>query len=241
MNGGIFIQVLCFGQDPRFNVIINELRKKYSVDVSCNLKIDVKKYDMIILPMKGVNEEFVELLKGSKKSCVIYTGLIGGLKSLDREVISFLDDEYIREENDNITVDGIMDYIKDINYHNVCLLGYGHIGKKLYKKLDNVMVGVIEVCDKLELGENSFYTNDKDKMKDVLKNSDLVINTVPKNIIDYDMVKDLKCMILDIASKPYGLNQDIVKNSNLNYFLYSGIPSKYDPERAGKILLKKFM
>lgn len=240
MNGGIFIQVLILGSDPRFKVLVNELSKKYSVDVS-DFIVDIKKYDMIILPMKGVNREVLELLKNSKETCIIYTGLIGDLKYLNRKVISFLDDEDIKEENDNITVDGIMDYIKDINYHNVCILGYGHIGRKLYKRLVNAMVGVIDEIDKSELGDKGFLTTDKDKMKEVFNSSDLIINTVPKNIIGYDMVKNLKGMILDIASKPYGINQDIVKNSNLNYYLYSGIPSRYDPERAGKILLKKFM
>lgn len=44
--------------------------------------------------------------------------------------------------------------------------------------------------------------------------------------------------ILDIASSPYGINQELVKKYNLNYNLYLGIPSKYAPKEASDILLK---
>ena len=45
--------------------------------------------------------------------------------------------------------------------------------------------------------------------------------------------------ILDIASYPYGINEEIIKKykENIKYNLYLGIPSKYAPKEASEILL----
>lgn len=243
MNGGIFIHILILGQDPRFSILYEELRKKYEVDISNNINIDILKYDIIILPMKGITDDnVIELLKGSKEDVVIYTGLKNNLENLNRKVISFFDDNKIKEENDNLTVAGIIDYIKDIKHDKICLLGYGHIGKKLFQLLKEKIwsIGIIEKRDKQELGSIAFYTTDKKIMEEKLSESDLIINTVPNNIITEEVCNNLTTPILDIASKPYGISREIVDKYHLNYYLYSGIPGKYDPIHAGKILLKKF-
>lgn len=243
MNGGIFIHILILGQDPRFSILYEELRKKYEVDISNNINIDILKYNIIILPMKGITDDnVIELLKGSKEDVVIYTGLKNNLENLNRKVISFFDDNKIKEENDDITVAGIIDYIKDIKHDKICLLGYGHIGKKLYQLLiDKVCsIGIIDESDKEKLGKISFYTNDTEIMKEKLLNSDIIINTVPDNIITEEVCNNLTTPILDIASKPFGVSREVVDKYHLNYYLYSGIPGKYDPIHAGKILLKKF-
>ena len=237
MNGGIFIRILIWGQDPRYDYLEQQLKNKYLVD-RFNNNTDISIYDVIVLPMKGIDEKYLDLLKNTKLNCIIYTG-INNLKGINRNIISFLSDKYIQEENNNITVDGIIDYIK--NTKNICLLGYGNIGKKLYQKLKNSIssIGIINRIDKLELGNIAFYTNDLNIIKEKLKNSDLIINTVPANIITNDLSINLDTPILDIASYPYGVSKEVVENNKLKYYLYSGIPGKYDPIRSGKILLKK--
>lgn len=238
LNGGIFIQILIWGQDPRFVILEKELKKKYVVDRSNNLD-EASKYDMIILPMKGISKELVLKLKDTKKNCIIYTGLKKNLENINREVISFLDDEVIKDENDNITVDGIIDYIQNIKHDNICLLGYGNIGKKLYQKLEKNIKSIGIIDSKDEIKDITFYTDDNKIMQEKLNNCDLIINTVPNNIIKESTAYNLKTSILDIASSPYGVSREIIDKYKLNYYLYSGIPGKYDPERAGKILLKK--
>lgn len=240
MNGGIFIHILIIGQDPRYDILELELSKKYQVIRSNDINIDLSIYDIIILPMKGINDSIsLDNLKNTKDTCIIYTG-INNLGNLNREVISFLDDLDIKNENDNITVEGIIDYIKDIKHDKICLLGYGNIGKKLYQKLNNNInsIGVIDKKDKELLGSMAFYTNDS-IMKEKLINCDLIINTVPHNIITLSNSSNLDTPILDIASIPYAVSKEVIDKNNLNYYLYSGIPGKYDPVRSGKILLKK--
>ena len=94
MNGGIFIHILIVGQDPRYDYLYQELSKKYQVAKSNDLNIDLSIFDIIILPMKGI--ENIDLLKNTKDTCIIYTG-INNIK-INRKVISFLDDIDIKNE-----------------------------------------------------------------------------------------------------------------------------------------------
>ena len=239
------MHVLCWGNDPRYQILSKELRKKYDVDLIADLNVDIKKYDIIVLPMKGVSDsDFLNLLKESKETVTIYTGVVGKLCDINRQVVSFLDDDEIRNQNDDLTVDGIMDYLNNIKYQKVCILGFGHIGRKLYNKLidyKDVMVGVILKNDKEELMEYGFYTTDVNRMANVFNNSDIIINTVPAHIISNRISENLQTPILDIASYPHGIDSSIVQKNKLDYYLYLGIPGKYNPDMAGKILLKKFI
>ena len=169
---------------------------------------------------------------------IIYTGIKKGLRG---NVESFLDDKEICFENTMITVDGIMDRIKDIDKVIICILGYGNIGSKLYDRLVSDYKVIVGVKDK-EVGcvNNSFSTSNKKDLEYYLTSSDLIINTVPINIIDEDILNKITGYFLDIASYPYGINEKDRDKYNFKYDLYSSIPSKYAPLKAGKVLLKKF-
>ena len=58
--------------------------------------------------------------------------------------------------------------------------------------------------------------------------------------IDDDILNKMRGYFLDISSSPYGIDINKINKYKLKYDLYSSIPSKYAPDRAGKILLKKF-
>ena len=246
------MKILFLGKDDRYEILIDTLKTKYHIyTIGYDNKAGVLKgslkqiddYDIIVLPMSGIKNDragnvilpsgLLDNFKG-----IIYTGRKAGLKN---NVQSFLDDDEIVLENTMITVDGIMHKIRNINKDSICILGYGNIGKELYKRLSDkylVIVGVKE--EEKNIIKNSFVTSDKNDLKRVLVNSSLIINTVPFHIIDDDILKQITGCFLDIASYPYAINQKDIYNYPFEYQLYSSIPSKYAPDRAGKILLKKF-
>lgn len=158
----------------------------------------------------------------------------------NRQIISFLADEEVKKENNLLTKEGIIDWIKDLKKEHICLLGYGNIGKLLYPELNKyqLRVGVKEDADYENLGEIAFYTKDKVTKQNIFRNSDLIINTVNKPIIQREDIENSSAYVLDIASSPYGILEENRKYCQ-KYKLYSGIPANYDPERAGKIILKK--
>lgn len=76
---------------------------------------------------------------------------------------------------------------------------------------------------------------------EVFKVCDIVINTIPYNVIPEEAVSaDYVPYILDIASFPYGIDSKVIEKykDKVKYNLYLGIPSKYAPKEASEILLK---
>lgn len=257
------MNVLFIGGDKRYLTIIRSLEeKKYNIDLlgysdfefdRANKldKLELKKYDFIVLPMSGISNDYrVKSLDGELtiekdifeeiSKTTVFTGLITDpILDVD-EKISFLSDKEVKDTNSDITVDGILDDIKDKNKSLICILGYGNIGKRLYQKLKDeyiVIVGIKEGEQYDDLKFKAFYTNDKEYFKRILNFSTIIINTVPSNIIDDTMIDYIKGYFLDIASYPYGIKPELT--GSINYRLYSGIPGSYNPEESGKILLKK--
>ena len=246
------MKILFLGNDKRYDILLDILKEKYDVyAIDYEYRNDIKKgdisslnvYDIIVLPMSGIKDNKVGNIRIDKSIFDSYRGIIytGIKKNLRGNIISFLDDEDIVLENTLITVDGIIDRIKDINRNNICILGYGNIGYKLYNKICkeyNVYIGVKDKGE--DILNCSFITSNYKDMEKIIMSSDLVINTVAANIIPSYILSKYKGYFLDIASAPYAINQEDINNYSFEYELYSSIPSKYDPKRAGKILLKKF-
>ena len=245
------MKILFLGYDARYEVLIRELSNRYEIDSigynNSNKSVsDIKNindYSIIVLPMSGIKNNYASNVLVPNNLLDNYTGLIytGNTKGLKGNVESFLSDKEIVHNNTIITVDGIMDRISSIDKVIICILGYGNIGSMLYDRLkDNykVKVGVKE--DEVGVVKDSFSTSNKKDLEYYLKSSDLVINTVPSHIIDEDILECINCYFLDIASFPYGVDETKITNYKFKYDLYSSIPSKYAPIKAGKILLKKF-
>lgn len=246
------MKILFLGKDDRYKIVIDTLKLKNDIytigyddikGVKRGSFSNINDYDIIVLPMSGLKNGRVgnvvlpcNILNDYKG--IIYTGRTEGLNG---NVVSFLDDKEIREENTLITVDGIMHKIRNICKDSICILGYGNIGSKLYDRLKDDYLVIVGVEDKDKgIIENSFLTSNKKHLKEVLINSKLIINTVPKHIIDEDILKNIEGSFLDIASTPYAIDQVKVSDYPFEYQLYSSIPSKFAPNRAGKVLLKKF-
>lgn len=259
------MKILFLGGDRRYLNVIDSLKSEHDVtvcgydEVNIDVKkekisdINIDKYNLIIVPFSGINDEgLLKSLDGDlrltnldkvDKNATVVTGLVTEkIKSLGCNVVSFLDFADIKFLNNKVTVDGIEDDIKDRNQKNITILGYGNIGKELYKRLRtkniNCIVGEIDDKKINEL-DNSFNTSDVNEFKNAVSISNIIINTVPKNIITDEIIKSIKkgAYVLDVASYPYGINKE--KTEGLNYHLYSGIPGKYNPEESGKVLLKK--
>lgn len=136
------------------------------------------------------------------------------------------------------TIKIIISNTKKIIHNSNCLImGYGRIGKVLAKKLNSLSVKVeCLVSDNIEktwcraYGYNYIeFENIKNK-SELLKKYDIIINTIPKIILT-DEPKEIRkdTLIIDLASKPYGIDRNIVKQENLNFIEALGLPGKSAP------------
>ena len=71
-----------------------------------------------------------------------------------------------------------------------------------------------------------------------IKGYDIVFNTIPDRIINIGFEKNSNeyPIIIDVASSPYGIGEEMAKKYNLNYHIESSIPSRYAPKAAGIVL-----
>ena len=179
MSGGIVMNILVLGKDERYRVLIDHLSEKYSVecigfnDYKQGSYDCINKYDMIILPMNGLNSLKIDqgILNKIKNDCIIYTG-IKPKELEEKQIISFMDDPEINKKNNELTVEGIIDHIKDKKKNKICILGYGCIGKMLYEQLSNkydIVLGVNKVPNN---GEKFFFTSN---LKSLSYNLSIVI------------------------------------------------------------------
>lgn len=127
------------------------------------------------------------------------------------------------------------------------VLGYGRIGKLLAEKIKylgaNVTVCARKTSDLVWADSRGFNTHTIKYVNSIsslykLKEYDVIFNTVPCRILDEYFASELSpdSLIIDLASEPCGIDEKTVEKYALKYKKISGIPGKYAPVSAGKII-----
>ena len=67
---------------------------------------------------------------------------------------------------------------------------------------------------------------------------DLIFNTIPFWIMDehFAKSKNSDTIIIDLASRPFGIDEELVNRYHLKYYRELGIPGRYAPQSAGEII-----
>lgn len=80
-------------------------------------------------------------------------------------------------------------------------------------------------------------------MCDALSKADMVFNTVPHVIFRAPQLCAMKknCLLADLASAPGGADKSALCNSDIKYMFLPGLPGKYSPVSAARIIWKTAM
>ncbi len=205
-------------------------------------------------PIKLPRDFFV----GSKENVLIFSGiptpcLSDMLSIAERDCTYVMKDPSVIKENAVPTVEGIIaDVInntdKTLADSHVLVFGYGNIGSLLVKYLSffnsNITVSVVKESDKAllnSLGIKSFYSFNQIDLIREIGETDIIINTVPMNVICDKFIRYINpdAYVLDVASHPHGIDQDVLAEYFIKSKLYLGIPDKIAPKTSGNILSKK--
>lgn len=160
------------------------------------------------------------------------------------EYYNLLSDETFIVKNAYLTAEGALGYIifntkATLRQMPVIVLGYGRVGKSVTKLLkDNYAVVSVATDNSAEFAIASIYSEDVytlKSFKEHINNFSAIINTVPKLIIEGETLKLINkdCFILDLASKPGGIDFEAAEKLELNVMHALGIPGKVAPETAG--------
>ena len=168
----------------------------------------------------------------------------------------FMEDEELAAYNAIATTEGaiaeaISNHPTNLRASKCLVLGYGKCGKELaitlhhigakvtvgarkYDVLEEVMMQGLESID---LNHDNRYKNE---LSSKIGTYDYIFNTIPSVIMDRDLLQKVSkdSTIIDIASKPGGVDYEVVKELQINAKLSLGLPGKYSPKSSAKGILE---
>jgi dipicolinate synthase subunit A len=225
-----------------------------------------KKYDAIILPVSGVDQNgHVDSIFSSgqihlseehfshvKKTCTIYSGISSQFLNQMTEkygipLVLLMDRDDIAIYNSIPTVEGtLMLAIQntDITIHrsNSLVLGLGRVGMSLARALGalgaRVSVAVRKPEDMARVYEMGFEPLHINDLKHHVSNVDYLFNTIPHKVVTAEVLANLKptALIIDLASKPGGCDFRYAEKRGIKAILAPGLPGIVAPKTAGQII-----
>ncbi|MGE5614885.1 MAG: dipicolinate synthase subunit DpsA [Bacillota bacterium] len=122
------------------------------------------------------------------------------------------------------------------------VLGYGRVGKTLSKMLAGIGAEVYVEARKYPdiawiktYGYKPVYINE---LKNYIADMDVIFNTIPSRILDYEMLQMVgkDCLIIDLASKPGGVDFEKAKTLGLKVIWALSLPGKVAPVTAANYI-----
>ena len=175
--------------------------------------------------------------------------IIERLEKQNNKVIDLMENETLTVYNAISTVEGaiakiIMNTNITLYKSNILILGYGRIGKILANRLVNFGANIYCEARKEKdiawINTNGYIPIKLDKLEEFLKLNkiDIIVNTIPYLILDKKILDLLNnnVYILDLASKPGGIDFEYAKMINLNVEWYLGVPGKIAPVSSAEFI-----
>ncbi len=125
---------------------------------------------------------------------------------------------------------------------NVMVLGYGRIGKVLSKMLHGigakVHVEARSFSDLAWIRSNGYISVCPRELKEYLPRMNVVFNTIPQMILDRELLRsiDSNCTVIDLASKPSGVDFEAAGELGIKAVSALGLPGKVAPVTAAMVI-----
>lgn len=208
----------------------------------------------IVMPFSKREITIDRLISLLGKGNMVFGGIIKGellsrLRETDIPFVDYYDNEFI-EKNAVLTAFGALKILLEhidfaLPLGKYAITGYGRVARETASVLTALR------CDVTVFARNSSQRDDAmiKGCKAVHLNQlpikacdfDIIINTVPRHIIDEDAIKNMKksCKIIELASAPYGLDFETARNNSVDVVKAFSLPGKYTPKTAGEIIGRK--
>lgn len=131
---------------------------------------------------------------------------------------------------------------KTIHGSNVLIMGFGRVGKVLAKMLDGI--GAKVSCEARKnsdiawikaYGYNPIHLSE---LESELGNYDIIINTIPFQILDENRLKYIKkdCTIVDLSSNPGGVDRRAARSLGIKLIWALSLPGKVAPMTSAEFI-----
>jgi dipicolinate synthase subunit A len=124
----------------------------------------------------------------------------------------------------------------------ILILGYGRIGRALARMLYGIGARVTVEARKNDdlawIEESGYKAVPLSDLDSVLKDQDIIFNTIPALILDRSKLMKIKsdCVIIDLASHPGGVDFKSAREFGLSASLDLGLPGLVAPKTAAEII-----
>jgi len=229
------------------------------------MELNLSDYDVIILPTGSIKkngelkslfssekiflefENFNNIREDTYVFCGISTPTLQEyIRKTNKKVHCIFDKSDVSIYNSIPTVEGTLMMIienTDFTIHNsnIYLFGFGRVGHTLARVLDGMgaKVSVVsnsesELARAFEMGLTQMKLAE---VKASIREAQIIINTIPYKVVTKDIIDmmDLDVLIVDLASKPGGVNVESAKKRGVKVILAPGLPGLVAPKTAGRI------
>lgn len=229
--------------------IFEDLEKIYESDVIILPIPSTTDGTTLYAPMLNDKVPLSSIVERISNKAILFTGgennIFTACKA--KKVINLLSNEAMTLKNAMATAEAALAIIIDETEHTlfdseILITGYGRIGKIITNYLMALKANV-SVCARSEIsrteaaiaGAKNFGFN---KLKDSLPKYEILINTVPWLIFKEEELKKIKpdALIIDLASKPGGIDFNYAKSIGLKVIHALSLPGKYSPQTAAKFI-----
>lgn len=193
-----------------------------------------------------------ELIKGDNSKKIFIAGSISEdskeiLEKSYMEVFDIMEYEQLAILNTIATAEGAIEVaIKNtdtiLHGKNVLILGFGRVAKIVAKKFQGLSANI--TCAARKPSDFAWITAlgydliDINTIETEFGDFDIVINTVPKIIVDKDRMKFMKknVLLIDLASEPGGFDKNDAKTLDLKLICALALPGKIAPVTSAEFI-----
>ncbi len=247
-----------------------DLNLAEDIPITEDLETSLKNADMVLLPIPvSFDDEHIhtplyakeismrDLFSCLPKDCKIFGGMMTPhLKKLCQEQNFSCWDYFNREEmkiaNAVPTAEGAIEIAMremPITLHEsrALVLGYGRIGKILSRMLSGMgayVTACARRCSDLSWIEAAGHRPERtENVGDIIGEYDVIFNTIPAPVLDAETLTHVRrdSLIIDLASKPGGVDFDAAKAQNKKVIWALSLPGKVAPITAGRVIAKTMM
>ena len=233
-----------------------------SAEKTINLK-SIENCDALILPMpvtqNGIHINATmykgtilldDVMKSVSSDAIVLGGklplyLVKKYKQLS--FYDYLEREDFAVKNSVATAEGALALAINETPHTLwnsrCLVtGFGRISKTLVRMLTalgaRVDVAARKCSDRAWAHTLSCGTYEMSELEKYIEKYDLIFNTIPDKVLTSSILAKInsRSLIIDLASKPGGVDFDAAKEYGLNVIWALSLPGKVAPYTSGKIL-----
>jgi len=223
---------------------------------------EIYECDLIILPMPSCKGDeiyapfsdekiYIKDLKIPYGKTILYAGnnelLYDKLNTSGNRCINYMNRNDLVIKNAIPTAEGALEILlKESPYtvfgSDILILGYGNVAKALASLLKNtganITVSARSAVARAEIWSSGYNFIHISELKKELCEFNVIFNTIPAKILDRELLNYVNSdsLIIDLASKPGGIDFGAAKELGKNVIWALSLPGKTAPITAGNII-----